>query len=213
MGTTLFYTPVPDSVHPAKENRLLTVRRLMAAVVLPLLLVSTTACSHDDPAPAEPTSEIPADWKLHQGEGFAISAPESFVRNDTESSNGERMLVLERDSEILDVPQRVAVLRDVDPAADAAEQSQTLAAAQSVGVPEGTVVRKEVTVPEGESAYLIVWQQELPVAGGTTATVAYQQLMHQVSEDLILNVVAFTLADEFDASGVAAIADTFRPGR
>jgi hypothetical protein len=155
--------------------------------------------------------DAPADYTAVEGDGFVISVPGEFQQRRETSSNGEPMLVLEKPSQVASVPQRVAVVRDVDPEQAADEQSFALESLKSTANAEAEVQRYEMPAPEGESAYLITWQEVRPGEGTDNVPVTYWQLMHQVDEDLILNVVAYAPADEFETSEVSKILRTFAP--
>jgi hypothetical protein len=154
----------------------------------------------------------PADYTTIDGEGFAISTPGEFQQRRATSSNGEPMLVLEKPSQVPAIPQRVAVIRDVDPKSSAEEQSFALETSKAAAGPEASVQRVTMPAPEGQSAFLITWTESRPSEGSDNVGVTYWQLMHQVGEDLILNVVAYAPTDEFGTSEVSKILRTFEPG-
>ena len=154
----------------------------------------------------------PADYTTISGEGFAISAPGEFQQRRATSSNGEPMLVLEKPSQVPAIPQRVAVIRDVDPKSPAEEQSFALETSKAAAGSEASVERVAMPAPEGQSAFLTTWTEIRPGEGSDNVPVTYWQLMHQVEEDLILNVVAYAPADEFEMSEVSKILRTFVPG-
>jgi len=192
--------------------------------VLAALLVNTVACGDDpdqrgddvyqpspDATPSISPLDPPADYHRVQGDGFVISAPGEFQQLTEESSNGEPMMILELPSQVKALPQRVAVVRDVDPKQDAAQQSFALEAAKSAAGPSAEVSRVSFPAPEGESAFLIRWKETRP-GDGSPVEVTYWQLMRQVSDELILNVVAFAPSEEFETSEVSKILLTFRAG-
>ena len=206
-------------------------RRLLAAALLVATTATLAACGgggDDSPAPAasetaylptgSPTKTVtmlkpPADYSKITGAGFAISAPGEFQRQEKTSSNGEPMLVLEKPSSVPALPQRVAVIRDVDPKSPASEQSFALEAAKNAAGPEGKAERSQLTAPEGQSSFLTTWNETRPSQGGSTVEMTYWQLMYQVDATLIINVVAFAPADEFETSEVSKILRTFTPTR
>ena len=205
-------------------------RRLLAAALLVATTATLTACGGGDdaasPAATEtaylptgsPTTTVtmlkpPADYSKITGAGFAISAPGEFQRQEKTSSNGEPMLVLEKPSSVPALPQRVAVIRDVDPKSPASEQSFALEAAKNAAGPEGKAERSQLTAPEGQSSFLTTWNETRPAQGGSTVEMTYWQLMYQVDATLIINVVAFAPADEFETSEVSKILRTFTPTR
>ena len=151
----------------------------------------------------------PDDYSTIEGAGFEISAPGEFQRQTTTSANQEPMLVLEKPSAIESVPQRVAVIRDVEPQQSADEQSFALETAKSAAGPEGEVVRISMPAPEGQSAFLTMWRESRPSSDSGNVEVTYWQLMHQVDDSLIFNVVAFAPSDEFETSEVSRILRTF----
>jgi hypothetical protein len=106
----------------------------------------------------------------------------------------------------------VAVIRDVDPKSPAEEQSFALETSKAAAGPEASVERVAMPAPEGQSAFLTTWTEIRPGEGSDNVPVTYWQLMHQVEEDLILNVVAYAPADEFETSEVSKILRTFVPG-
>lgn len=203
--------------------------RLLSSLLVAALLVPLAACGEDEPAarpaeqtdPSAPTTspsaqvtmlEPPADYSVVEGNGFTIGAPGEFQQQRTTSSNGEPMLVLEKPSQVEALPQRVAVIRDVRPKTPAIEQSFALETAKAAAGPEAEVERTALpTEEEGQSAFLITWKETLPGEGGDGVSVTYWQLMHQVSPDLIINVVALAPTEEFETSEVSRILRTFVP--
>lgn len=207
-----------------------TTRRSAPATLLLGLVLATslTACGADpeqetaasEQSPYEPSetptvavemTEPPADYSDIEGEGFTISAPGEFQQMRETSSNGEPMLVLEKPSSVEGVPHRVAVVRDVEPVSPADEQSFALESAKSAAGPGAEVRRVALSAPEGQSAYLTTWKEVRGAGGQEQVEVTYWQLMHQVDDDLILNVVAFAPSEEFEASGVSTILRSFVP--
>jgi hypothetical protein len=203
-------------------------RHRIPALLVLALCAAVSACG-GDPDSKEPASEgpfapsgsaspgvtmidPPADYTTISGEGFAISAPGEFQQRRATSSNGEPMLVLEKPSQVPAIPQRVAVIRDVDPKSPAEEQSFALETSKAAAGPEASVERVAMPAPEGQSAFLTTWTEIRPGEGSDNVPVTYWQLMHQVEEDLILNVVAYAPADEFETSEVSKILRTFVPG-
>lgn len=158
--------------------------------------------------------EAPADYTEIEGSGFTIAAPGEFQQQTSTSPNGEPRLVLEKPSQVPQVPQRVVVIRDVDPEQDAEEQSYVLESfkAGPEGGDDTDVHRYRLDAPEGQASFLITWNEPQAAGGGSTVSVTYWQLMYQVDEHLILNVVAFAPAAEFESSEVSRILRTFEPG-
>lgn len=205
-------------------------RRLCAAALLVATTATLAACGGGDGAPAPAASETaylptgnptktvtmlkpPADYSKITGTGFEISAPGEFQRQEKKSSNGEPMLVLEKPSSVPALPQRVAVIRDVNPKSPASEQSFALEAAKNAAGPQGKAERSQLTAPEGQSSFLTTWNETRPSQAGSTVEMTYWQLMYQVDAKLIINVVAFAPADEFETSEVSKILRTFTPTR
>lgn len=203
----------------------MTVRHLAGLLTAGALALGLSACGSDrDAVPAvsqteylptsSPTATVsmappPASFTSVDGNGFTISAPPEFQRQEATSSNGEPMLVLEKPSSVAAIPQRVVVIRDVAPKQSAAEQSYALEATKAAAGPEGQAERVQLPAPEGQSAFLTTWQESRPSEGAGTTDVIYWQLMHQVDSALIINVVAFAPADEFETSDVGTILRTF----
>lgn len=202
------------------------IRTFRVSVVVLALAVSLSACGGgsagstggtDRYHPTEPPTtkvemlDAPADYSQIKGEGFTISAPGEFQQK-RESYEGEPMLLLEKPSKIEAFPQRVGVVREVDPVAPAAEQS--LALEIMITAPAGDdadVERIVMPAPKGQSAFLVMWTENEPKSGGGTFLTTKWQLMWQVSEDLILSVVAVAPTDEFETSEVSKILRTFKP--
>ncbi|WP_166139798.1 hypothetical protein [Nocardioides ochotonae] len=204
----------------------MTRRRLTAPVVGGLLVLALSGCgngSQDSAATRksvyEPTEsptmavtmiDLPGDYSTVEGEGFSIGVPGEFQQQRTTSSNGEPMLVLEKPSQARNLPQRVAVIRDVDPKTPASEQSFALETSKAAAGPEAEVERSTVpsTGDELEPAYLVTWKESRP-SGGDRVEVTYWQLLQQVDDGLILNVVALAPSEEFETSEVSKILRTF----
>jgi hypothetical protein len=207
------------------------VRALVAGLSVAVLALTLTACgeesssstaasSGETDSPYEPTesptmavemTDAPASYSEIEGDGFSISAPGEFQQQRETSSNGEPMLILEKPSLVDGVPQRVAVIRDVAPVSTAVEQSFALESAKSAAGPEAEVSRLALTAPEGQAAYLTTWVEAQGAGGKGQVDVTYWQLMYQVSDELILNVVAFAPTEEFETSEVSTILRTFVP--
>ncbi|HYF73512.1 MAG TPA: hypothetical protein VD864_11870, partial [Nocardioides sp.] len=117
-------------------------RRLASLVVAGTLALSMAGCGGDadestsdtdsaylptgSPSVTVTMIDPPADYSEIEGDGFTISAPGEFQQQHKTSTNGEPMLVLEKPSQVPAIPQRVVVIRDVDPVTPAAEQSFAL---------------------------------------------------------------------------------------
>ena len=209
-------------------------RGFAALVAGTLLVLPLSACGGDDngselpaggdeasageyAATEQPTIDVahldpPADYAEIEGPGFTIAAPGEFQQQTSTSPNGEPRLVLEKPSAVPQVPQRVVVIRDVAPQQDAAEQSYALEAIKAAaGRDDADVHRYQLEAPDGQAAFLVTWVEPQAGRGASTVDVTFWQLMHQVSDELILNVVAFAPATEFETSEVSRILRTFEP--
>jgi hypothetical protein len=205
-------------------------RGLAALAICCLLAAPLSACgsegssgssspTKDNPyaATEQPTFDVemidaPADYHAIEGNGFTISAPGEFQERHATGSNGEPILGLEKPSAVNQVPQTVTVIRDVEPKQDATEQSFALETQMLAGAPDsGEVHRYQLDAPDGQQAYLVTWVAQQATRGSGSVEVTYWQLMHQVSEELILNVVAFAPTAEFETSEVSRILRTFEP--
>ncbi|MEZ0577365.1 hypothetical protein [Nocardioides sp. MH1] len=195
-------------------------------VALPLSGCGADASSSDggaqqrDPyaVTEEPTIDVdqldpPSDYSTIEGSGFTIAAPGEFQQQTSTSPNGEPRLVLEKPSSVQQVPQRVVVIRDVEPAKDAEEQSFALETWKAAGDKdeESTVHRYRLDAPDGQQAFLVTWDEAQAGRRTSDVQVTYWQLMWQVDDDLIINVVAFAPAAEFETSEVSRILRTFQP--
>ncbi|WP_435743818.1 hypothetical protein [Nocardioides sp. SYSU DS0663] len=203
-------------------RQLLTTPVLVAALALGLAACGGDASDPSEEAGAvyEPTDspsmgvtmiDLPADYSTIEGTGFTIGAPGEFQQQRTQSSNGEPMLVLEKPSEVESLPQRVAIIRDVDPTSSAAEQSFALETAKSAAGPGAEVERSQLPATDEDlgPAYLVTWKEVRPGSGTEDVEVTYWQLFQQAGDDLIINVVALAPSAEFETSEVSRILRTF----
>lgn len=206
-------------------------RGLATLFAATLVALSMTACggsSKDtdvgDPAAdpyavtEQPSADVghldpPADYSTIAGSGFTIAAPAEFQQQTSTSPNGEPRLVLEKPSSVQQVPQRVVVIRDVEPPQDAEEQSFALETWKAAADKdeESTVHRYRLDAPDDQQAFLVTWEEAQAGARSSNVEVTYWQLMYQVDDDLILNVVAFAPTAEFATSEVSRILRTFDP--
>ena len=145
------------------------------------------------------------------GTGFSIAAPDTFSPQSQKSTNGEPKLTLNaRPRREGDEPTLVAVIRDVRPQISVLDQ-MTLLEEVKRKVQARDVFREEVRWPGARQAFVVGWTQdpaEPPAAPGPPSR--NLQLAVQVTDTLIINVVATSPADTFDATQVAAVVRTFR---
>jgi hypothetical protein len=207
-------------------------KRGFATLAVGMLIgVSLTACGEGSSADGakdpvddryavteEPTTDVghldpPADFTTIEGSGFTIAAPGEFQQQTSTSPNGEPRLVLEKPSSVRQVPQRVVVIRDVEPKQDAEEQSFALETwkAAADNDESSTVHRYRLDAPDAQQAFLVTWEEAQAGERTSNVEVTYWQLMYQVDDDLILNVVAFAPTADFDTSEVSRILRTFDP--
>lgn len=193
----------------------------VAALALVLTGCGGGRASGDDvassPVPVHPTTSVemldpPTGWNQIEGEGFTLSAPDDFEAGSEIVDTGEPMLTLDKPSQY-DVPmERVGVIRDVNPGSSAEEQSEALEMFDSAPDGDDTeVTRVEMPAPRGQSAFLVTSPGYLHPTGTDPVEATFWQLVHQVSDDLILNVVAFAPTAEFESSDVRTILRTFVP--
>lgn len=164
----------------------------------------------DGDAPAAP-SEAPEGFSVVAGEGFTIAVPPGFVSEVLTASNGEPALIARPDEADGKRAASIAVLRDSDPRAGVAEQAETLVRVKRTVDRATQLTQEPVEWPGTREAILVQWTVELQDEGGVTSRMRTWQLLAQVSEDLILNVVAAAPVESFEASGVSTALQTFRP--
>ena len=149
------------------------------------------------------------------GRGFTLHAPESFTTEERRSNNGEPMVVLTSTaagpgSDVGDKP-TVGVVREVDPRANALEQSETLESAKRL-VEQATDVRRTVVAwPGARDAVLLEWTVQKRTTGSSVHGVRTVQLFADVSDQLGLTIVAVAPAETFDASQLATVLRAFSP--
>jgi len=145
------------------------------------------------------------------GAGFTISAPDTFSPQPQKSTNGEPKLTLNaRPRRAGDEPTLVAVIRDVRPQISVLEQMKLLEDVKRK-VQARDVFREEVRWPGARQAFVVGWSQdpaEPPAVPGPPSR--NLQLAVQVTDTLIINVVATSPAETFDATEVATVVRTFR---
>ena len=97
-------------------------------------------------------------------------------------------------------------------AQDVVEQSYVLEATKRTLGQAADVSRSDVVWPKASRAVLVQWTENVPTSAGRTVPTRYWQLNAQVNKKLILIVVGFAPAAEFDASRVGDVVRTFRIG-
>jgi hypothetical protein len=156
-----------------------------ALLALPILLLS--GCG---------PSDAPSDWKTHEGDGFTIAAPDTFEPTTKTSSNGESMLVLQRDSKTAGAPFLIAVVRDANPNAPAKEQIKALE------------MLEHAKARKAHGGWLIEFDHDFYNSKVNVPTHS-EQLMVQASDDLIVNVIIMAPKDEFNDALVDQVLDGF----
>ncbi len=182
---------------------------MVAVTVMVALLVG---CARDA-AQAGGVGPIspPKDFAKVPGQGFSIAAPDTFTPSSQQSTNGEPKLTLNvRALHPGDEPTLVAVIRDTKPRAPVVQQMEVLAdVKRKVGASD--VTRQDVRWPGARRSVVVGWTQQThppPLAPGPP--VHTLQLAVQVSDGLIINVVATAPAETFDDVQVATVLRTFR---
>ena len=162
------------------------------------------------PSPAANPISDPRDTREVEGKGFRLAADSAFQRLDLTSKNGEPMLVLRRASQVPALPVQIAVLREPDPKQDVVEQSYSLEVSKRTLGESTDISRSDLVWPGVERAVLVQWTQNVPTTASESVSTRYWQLSTQVTDKLILVVVGFAPAAEFDAARVGDIVRTFR---
>jgi hypothetical protein len=165
----------------------------------------------ESPAPpVNPRSGQPAETRQVTGKYFSMYVPANFQERRTPASNGEEMVTMDAPSSKPARQVRVAVVPDTTPRATAIEQSYTL---ESVKESEGAkdFTRSALKWPGGQSAVLLQWTETSAGATATDGPRRHWQIMAQVNSHLIVSVVAFAPAGDFDTAGLAKVVETFRP--
>lgn len=196
-------------------------KRIIPATAIVAIALGTAACSSSgsgEDGSLQPTGTsrqsvtpqaISSEWSTVDGENFTIGVPESYEKQVVTASNGTK-------AHVFDAPgtegegaalQRVAVMRDEEPAQDVIQQSLVLEEMQSIEN-EDAVRRAEVKWPGVERAVLVQWTNPLEGAdGGLQQT---WQLMAEIRPDLILNVVAIGPEETFEETDLPEILATFK---
>ena len=183
-----------------------------AALLAGLLAGALSGCGGDGSIPAGVGPvKAPKGFTKLTGTGFTIAAPDTFKPASQRSTNGEPKLTLNaRPRQQGDDPTLVAVIRDSKPRSSVADQMQVLEDVKRK-VKATDVSRQEVRWPDARQAFVVAWTQqtaEPPKAPGPPAR--NLQLAVQVSDALIINVVATAPAASFDDTEVATVLRTFR---
>ena len=187
--------------------------RARALVLAVLAAVSLLAgCGGDEATPGGVGPiKPPEGFAKLTGTGFTIAAPDTFSPQSQKSTNGEPKLTLNaRPRRDGDEPTLVAVIRDVRPQISVLEQMKLLEEVKRK-VQARDVFREEVRWPGAQQAFVVGWTQdpaEPPAAPGPPSR--NLQLAAQVTDTLIINVVATAPAETFDDTQVATVLRTFR---
>lgn len=190
-----------------------------------LLAVAAAGCSGppDSPAPEQmrataapspalaPADPPPKDFRTISGAGYTVSAPSAYQATTTTSRNGEPSLMLKRPSSVTALPATVAVIRDVDPTGDVVEQSYAIEVSKRALAGVSEISRGELTWPGAQRAVLLQWTQDVAVGDGTVVATRYVQLNVQVTESLILAVVALAPVVDVEGSAIRSVVATLRP--
>jgi hypothetical protein len=152
----------------------------------------------------------PAETRQASGKFFSLFVPANFQEKSVRMANGEQMVAFDAPSSNPATPVRVAVLPDTKPKKTAIEQSYDVELTKtSKGFKDLT--RTMVKWPGTQDAVLLQWSETPAGALATDAPQRNWQLMAQVNDHLIVNILAFAPAGEFDTAGLARIVETFRP--
>jgi hypothetical protein len=157
-----------------------------------------------------PLDGQPAETRQATGKYFSMYVPANFQEKSVPMANGEQMVAFDAPSSNPATPVRVAVLPDSTPKKSAIEQSHDVELTKTAkGFKDLT--RTMVTWPGAQSAILLQWIETPAGAVSTDEPQRNWQIMAQVNDHLIVNIIAFAPAGEFDAAGLAKIVETFRP--
>lgn len=202
-------------------------RPIRPAALLALLVLTVAGCADEPPMAAEqqravleptgtpspavrPRPDGPADSRTVQGQGFSLRADSSFQQQDRTARNGQPLLLLEHASGVPEIPARVAVLREAEARQGVVEQSYALEVTKRSLHGATDITRSSLTWPGVRRTVLVQWTEPRPTAEGRSVPVRYWQLNAQVSSRLILVVVGYAPAAEFDTSGIAEVVQSFR---
>ncbi len=185
-------------------------RTLVGVVLAALLALAGCGGGEATPGGVGPIKPPEGFVKL-TGAGFTIAAPDTFSPQSQRSTNGEPKLTLNaRPPRPGDLPTLVAVIRDVRPQLSVLEQLKLLEEVKRE-VQARDVFREEVRWPGARQAFVVGWTQdpaEPPAAPDPPSR--NLQLAVQVTDTLIINVVATAPAETFDDTQVTTVLRTFR---
>lgn len=188
--------------------------RARALVLAVLLAVSWLAgCGGGEEATPGGVGPIkpPEGFVTLTGTGFTIAAPASFTPQSQKSTKGEPKLTLNaRTRREGDEPTLVAVIRDVRPQISVLDQMKLLEDVKRK-VQARDVFREEVRWPGARQAFVVGWTKDPAEPPAAPLPPSRNlQLAVQVTDTLIINVVATAPAEIFDATQVADVLRTFR---
>jgi hypothetical protein len=212
-------------MRPGTRELLATSRWRVTAVTVGLLM-SVTACSTGPTHKLEPRlqrmvpterptlavtarSGQPAETRLVSGKFFSMYVPANFQEKLVPMANGEKMSAYDAPSSKPATPVRVGVIPDPNPKKTMLEQSFDVELLQTAKGMKN-LTRSTVEWPGARSAILLQWL-ETPSGGSTDNPQRNWHIMAEVNDHLIVNVIAFAPADEFDTAGLPKIFETFRP--
>lgn len=156
-----------------------------------------------------PINGPPAETRQVTGKYYSMYVPANFQEKSVPMANGEQMVAFDAPSSNPATPVRVAVAPDSTPKKTAIEQSYDMELTKTAkGMKDLT--RTMVTWPGAQSAVLLQWTETPAGALATDEPQRNWQIMAQVNDHLIVNVIAFAPAGEFDTAGLAKIVETFR---
>jgi hypothetical protein len=157
------------------------------------------------PLDGQPEETRPATGKYH-----SMYVPANFQEKSVLMANGEQMVAYDAPSSSPATPVRVVVAPDSAPKQTAVEQSYGMELTKTAkGMKDLT--RTMVKWPGAQTAVLLQWTETPAGALATDEPQRNWQIMAQVNDHLIVNVLAFAPAGEFDTAGLAKIVQTFRP--
>jgi hypothetical protein len=161
-----------------------------------------------------PRSGPPAGMRRANGKFFSMDVPANFREMAPPMNDGNELVAFHAPSSRPGNVVQVVVGADTKPKGTVLEQSRRLEAEmkrdESRGIADFT--RSTVGWPGAESAILFQWTEKRGDPGGPPQMPQRNwQLSAQVNEHLIVEVIAFAPAGEFDRAGLAKIVETFRP--
>jgi hypothetical protein len=158
----------------------------------------------------KPREGQPAGTREVTGKFFSMYVPANFQEKSALMDNGDRKVGFDAPSSKPATPVRVAVAPDTDSKATAIEQTYAL---ELIKKGEGVkdLTRSMVKWPGAQNAVLLQWTETRAGAVSTDEPERNWQLSAQVNDNLIVSVIAFAPAGEFETAGLAKIMETFRP--